>query len=372
MGKKPVRGLIQTIRLLRFDKALLTAVFAISCFGLLMVYDASVVEALRVFHDKYHFIRLQFVWFIAGWIVALSVFLMPVSLLKKAASLMMAVTVVMLIAVLIPGLSERVQGARRWLNIGGLAVQPSEICKYAYVLYLARWLENKGNLLSFLTISLIVLALVVLQPDFGTAAVIVGTGFFLYFLSGAPIFCLLVTSLFGLFGGLLLILSSSYRKARLLTFLNPTRDPLGTSYHLRQILIAIGSGGLWGLGLGKSRQKHQFLPEATTDSIFAIIAEETGFLGATILVLVFLFIIYRGFQISRKAKDTFSKLTAAGITSWLGLQVLINLSAMVSLVPLTGLPLPFISYGGSSLMISFIAIGTLLNISQQASMNAKL
>jgi len=166
-------------------------------------------------------------------------------------------------------------------------------------------------------------------------------------------------------GGAGLIFFSSYRRERLLSFLNPSRDPLGTSYHIRQILIAIGSGGLFGVGLGQSRQKYEYLPEATTDSIFAVIAEELGFVGAVCLLALFLLMIWRGMKIAKEAPDDFGRLLAVGIISWIGFQALVNLSAMVAIVPLTGVPLPFISYGGSSLVLSLTAMGILVNISKQ-------
>jgi cell division protein FtsW len=165
-------------------------------------------------------------------------------------------------------------------------------------------------------------------------------------------------------GGVGLIFFSSYRRERLLTFLNPGRDPLGASYHIRQILLALGSGGLWGLGLGQSRQKYEYLPAVMTDSIFAVIGEELGFIGGAAILLAFLFIIWRGFKIAQGAPDRFGQLLAVGITAWIGLQALINLAAMVALVPLTGVPLPFISYGGSSLVVTLAGMGILINISK--------
>ena len=204
----------------------------------------------------------------------------------------------------------------------------------------------------------------ILEPDLGTAVVIISTGFLVYFFSGAPLLVITAVGITGLLTGSALTLSSAYRRARLLTFFNPTADPLGSSYHIRQILIAIGSGGLLGLGLGQSRQKYAYLPEATTDSIFAIIGEEIGFIGAVLIIGLFLLIIYRGFTIARSAPDRFSQLLAGGIISSLALQTCINLASIVALVPLTGVPLPFISYGGSSLITHLAGIGILLNISR--------
>ncbi len=199
----------------------------------------------------------------------------------------------------------------------------------------------------------------------GTAFIIIAVSLAVYFISGAAIkqfLALLPVSIVGVVG---LALSAPYRFRRLTTFLNPGSDPLGASYHIRQILIGLGSGGLFGVGLGKSRQKFAYLPEATTDSIFAIIAEELGFIGASILILIFFLLIYRGFKISQKAPDNFGKLLGSGITAWIAIQTLVNLSSMVALVPLTGIPLPFISYGGSSLVVIMTASGILLNIERE-------
>ena len=208
------------------------------------------------------------------------------------------------------------------------------------------------------------MGLVMLQPDLGTSMIIICIAFLIYYVSGAPITHLLSLGLVGSIGALGLILSSAYRKARLMTFLNPTSDPLGSSYHIRQALIAIGSGGLWGLGLGQSRQKYQFLPQVTTDSIFAIISEELGFFGASLVILAIYAIVLRGLIIAKRAPDLFSKLLATGISGWIGFQAFVNLAAMLALLPLTGMPLPFISYGGSSLIVIMAGVGLLLNISR--------
>ncbi|MEK9208389.1 MAG: FtsW/RodA/SpoVE family cell cycle protein, partial [Patescibacteria group bacterium] len=211
-----------------------------------------------------------------------------------------------------------------------------------------------------------VIFLVMLQPDMGTAVIILGEGMILYFLSGGSVWHLLSLVPVVVLGGLALIITEPYRMKRLATFLNPESGIQGASYHLRQILIALGSGGLIGVGLGNSLQKYAYLPESTTDSIFAIIGEELGFIGAVVLILILLFIIYRGFYIAVRAKDTFGKLLAGGITSFIAIQTIVNLGAQTALLPLTGVPLPFISYGGSALIINLVSIGILLNISRQS------
>jgi cell division protein FtsW len=192
----------------------------------------------------------------------------------------------------------------------------------------------------------------------------VATGFLVYLASGAKLTYLIASGILGTLSGLAMILSSDYRKQRVMTFLDPSRDPLGSSYHVMQALIAIGSGGLWGLGLGQSRQKYQFLPQVTTDSIFAIIAEETGFLGASLVIILLFLVVNRALKIAKMAPDNFSRLLSVGVACWIGIQAVVNLAAMLSLLPLTGVPLPFISYGGSSLVMTLTGVGLLLNISR--------
>jgi len=270
-----------------------------------------------------------------------------------------------LIVVLIPGVGTKVLGARRWLVVGPVRFQPAEFAKLAFVLYLSTFWSSKRSLWPFLIILVVLLGLIMLEPDLGTAVVLATTSLLVYFVSGAPLLSLALVGLVGLLGGAGLILLSPYRRERFSTFLNPTHDPLGASYHIRQILIAIGSGGWFGVGLGQSRQKYEYLPEVSTDSIFAVIAEELGFIGGLVILILFLILIWRGMKIAKEAPDEFGKILAVGLISWIGFQALVNLAAMVALVPLTGIPLPFISYGGSSLVLSLTGMGILANIARQ-------
>jgi len=337
---------------------------SLTLFGLLMVYDASVVEAYRKFGDKYFYLKNQLQWAAIGFLMLFGFARINYHRLQKLAGIGMIISLVLLFLILIPGLGIKVMGAKRWLKIGPLSLQPAELIKLTFVIYTAAWLSKKRPLFPLILVTVLVLALILLEPDLGTAVVVIGTVFLVYFASGGP---LLYLTIIGLFGGLIgsgLIWFFPYRRERLLTFLDPARDPLGASYHLRQILIALGSGGFFGLGLGKSRQKYEYLPAVTTDSIFAVIAEEIGFIGSTILIFFFLLLLWRGIKIAKQAPDRFGQLLAIGIISWLGIQTIVNLGAMVSLLPLTGVPLPFISYGGSSLVTSLTAMGILLNISQ--------
>lgn len=351
----------------KFDLWLLFCVLALTCFGILMVYDASSVSAFRDFGDKYHFLKEQARWGLVGLVSLGFASRFDYRRFYSLSPLLLLGVIFLLAAVFIPGLGIRTYGASRWLDLRFFSFQPSELVKLVLVIYLAAWFSTpeKGRLWAFLLLSGIILSLIILQPDMGTAIILALIALVLYFLSGAPLWHFALLAPLGIILGGVLVKIAPYRLQRVLTFLNPMREPLGASYHLRQILIALGLGGFWGQGLGQSRQKYEYLPESMTDSIFAIIGEELGFFGAGILILVLLFIIWRGFKLAFRAPDKFGKLLAAGITSWLGIQTFVNLSAMVSLIPLTGVPLPFISYGGSSLVVALFGVGILLNISQQ-------
>jgi len=332
--------------------------------GIIAVYDASVYEAFVEFNDKFHFARQQLIWAAVGLLLLFITSRLPTSLFKRLATPVFLLALLMMVLVLIPGLGYQVQGARRWLRLGGIQLQPSEFLKPALIFYLAAWLQEERPLLSFLFIMALVLGLTLLQPDLGTTVVLATTGFLLYYLAGANTPSILVLFLGGLALGALLILSSPYRRERLSTFLDPTQDPLGSSYHINQVLIALGSGGWTGVGLGRSRQKYRYLPEATTDSIFAIIAEETGFLGASLVIALLAALSFIGLRLAHRSENSFHQLLAGGISGWLAIQTLLNISAMVALVPLTGVPLPLISYGGSSLLTTLTSLGVLASVAR--------
>ncbi len=347
------------------DWFLIILVLGLTIFGLLMIANASVVEAYRDFGDKLYYFKLQLQWAGLGLIGFIFASFFNYRRLKSLAVPLLIASLISLGLVLVPGLGTKVMGAQRWLVVGAFRFQPAELAKLAFVFYLAAFMSQKKSLWPFLILLTLLIGLVILEPDLGTAVIIAATGLVVYFASGAPLIWLGLLGILGFLAGLGLIFSSAYRKERVLTFLDPSRDPLGASYHIRQILLALGSGGLFGLGLGQSRQKYEYLPAAATDSIFAIMAEEIGFVGALVIILVFLLLIWRGFKIAKEAPDKFGTLLATGIISWIGFQTLINLSAIVALVPLTGVPLPFISYGGSSLILIMTASGILVNISKQ-------
>lgn len=352
----------------RIDFALLISVVFLTIFGLFMIYDASSFTAFRDFSDKYHYVRGQFVWVILGFLSMGFFSFFDYKKLYNLSLPILLVAILLLILVFIPGLGLHLLGARRWINFGAFVIQPAEFVKLALAVYLASWFSHKekGRLFAFLLLLGTIVTLVMLEPDMGTTIVILLESFIVYFLSGGNIvyFAGIIPAAFAI--GYALIATSTYRLRRLQTFFNFDHTE-ETSYHIKQILIALGSGGIFGVGVGNSLQKYAYLPETTTDSIFAIIAEELGFLGAGFIIIIFVIVMWRGFVIASQAKDNFGKLLAGGIISFISIQTIINLSAQTVLIPLTGIPLPFISYGGSALIVDLTAIGILLNISKQAS-----
>ena len=297
---------------------------------------------------------------------------------KKIAVPIFFVSVIFLVLVFVPGIGSKVYGASRWLALGPFSFQPSEMAKLAIIIYLAAWLESRGThrikdvfegLLPFAGIMGLIAFLIMKQPDTGTLGVIILTSFAIFFVSGARLKHLFAMGMVGLMSLWILIKIEPYRFNRILAFLDPSADARGIGYQISQALLAVGSGGLFGVGLGHSRQKFNYLPEPVGDSIFAVMGEELGLIGGVVLVMLFVTLASRGIKIAKNAPDMFGKLLATGITMWIVLQAFINISANIALVPLTGIPLPFISYGGTSLVFLMSAIGILLNISKQANMD---
>jgi cell division protein FtsW len=351
-----------------FDFVLFCAVVFLTLFGLFMIYDASSYIAFRDFQDKYYYIKEQSINALLGMSVLLLFSFFDYKKLYNLSIPILILAILMLFAVFIPGIGVYALGANRWINLGFTVLQPAEFVKLSLAIYLSAWFstKEKGRLLAFGMLLGLVLLLIMAQPDMGTASIILFEAIVLYFLSGADIRHFFYMIPFVGVSAIILILLAPYRIARLTTFLTMGSNLESASYHVKQILIALGSGGLLGVGAGNSLQKYAYLPENVTDSIFAIIAEEFGFLGATAIIIVYLIFLWRGFFIATHARDTFGKLLAVGIISFIGIQAVINLSAMTALLPLTGVPLPFISYGGSALIVDLAAVGILLNISKQS------
>lgn len=348
------------------DLLFLGGVVLLSIFGLLMVYDASQFEAFQDLGDKYYFIKQQLIWVILGF-SALGFFsVFDYHRLQKLSPFLFLLSLVLLLLVFVPGLGFAAGGAHRWLKIAGITAQPAEIIKLSSVIFFASFFQQRVRSLPFLLIlGLIGVIVGLLQKDLGSAVVFFMISFGVYFAAGAPIIHFLTLSLVGVAGFIGFIATSAYRKQRVMAFLDPFTDPQGFSYHISQVLIALGSGGLFGVGVGQSRQKFAYIPEVTTDSIFSIVGEEFGFLGGITLIALIGFVVLRGIAIAQSAPDNFGRLLAIGLTLWIGSQAAVNLAAMVSLIPLTGVPLPFISYGGSALLANLVAVGILLNISKQ-------
>jgi cell division protein FtsW len=352
----------------KVDLLLLSVVTFLTLFGLLMVYDASSIRSFVDFNgDKYHYLRDQATWVVLGFIALFLFSRFDYHKYYYLALPILLLALVSLILVFLPGIGAGAKGAHRWIDLHFVTLQPAEFVKLSLAIYLAAWFskKEKERFLSFALLLGAVLFLVILEPDLGTASIILAEAGIIYFLSGGNLKHFLISiPVIGLLW-LLLIKIEPYRAARLFSFLNVDKSLEAVDYHVKQILIALGSGGLIGLGIGNSKEKYGYLPESMTDSIFPIIAEEIGFIGANIVILLYIIIIWRGFYIAIKAKDPFGRLLAAGIISFIGVQAIINLGAMTMLFPLTGVPLPFISYGGSALVIDMVSIGILLNISKQ-------
>lgn len=344
------------------DRSFLIHILIFVFVGLVAVADASAPQALSAYGDKFFLFKQQLIWAGIGLAVLFASSLVPYKFWEKMATPFFFVSLALLLLVLLPNFGFKAFGARRWIPLGFFSLQPSELIKLSLAMYLAKVASKNKNTLSYFMPVVITCGLIMLQPDLGTTLVIAIMAFSQIFVSGVNLLHLAGALLIGGFGTLGLILSSTYRKERLLTFFEMTRDPLGKSYHIRQILLGLGSGGVFGVGLGASRQKYLFLPEASTDSIFAVIAEELGVFGSIAIIALFGFFVYKGLKIAISAPDKFSQVLAIGITSWIGSQAFLNIGSMVALVPLTGIPLPFISYGGSSLVMIMGACGILLNI----------
>lgn len=355
------------------DYILIFAVIALIIFGLVILASASAVLSQKNFGQSYYFLKHQvFYGFFIGlvfWFIGQKIYYKRWA---KLTPLFLLITLALLVLVFAPQIGYQYGGARRWIVLGPFSVQPAEIAKLTFILYLAALLHKKKEkvtdvsqgLIPFLIITAIIGVLIILQPDIGTLGIIALSAGLIYFTAGGKISHLIGVGLLGLAVLFILIQTESYRLNRLIVYLNPEQDLQGIGYQINQALLAIGSGGLFGRGLGHSLQKWQYLPEPINDSIFAIAAEELGLTGASILIILFLIFAWRGFKIAKKAPDVFGRLTAVGITGWLVFQAFINMAAISGLIPLTGVPLPFISYGGSAMVVSLAGVGILANVSK--------
>lgn len=347
--------------------------FLLSAFGLLMIYSSSHIWSEYKFNDPYYYVRHQLIFFFIGLILIYFIRKIDYKLYYKYSNIILLGSVILLVLVLIPGLGQVRNGSRSWFGIGSLGIQPSELAKISLIIFTAKYLSKsektikffKNGTLPILLIIFLFFGLIMLEPDFGTGMVIVMSLMFMLFISNIKLSFFGIMGTLGLGGIVALIIIAPYRLARILSFLNPWSDPLGSGFQIIQSLYAIGPSGLFGKGLGNSVQKHFYLPEPQTDFIFAIISEEFGFLGIMILSILFLTLFYNTIKISLNQKDLFAKYLSFGLIIEIIFQTILNISVVIGLVPVTGVTLPFISYGGSSLLISMISIGIILNISRE-------
>jgi len=361
------------------DYFLLGLIFFIVLFGLVMLSSASSVESFRRYSDTYYLFRHQLINGLLPGLILFFIFSrVNFRFWEKFSVWFFVLSLILLLAVFIPGIGSGHGGATKsWINVMGLfSFQPSEIVKLFLILSLSSWFSYRGEerngdfwngLIPFAIALGLISLLVVLQPDIGTLVVIVTIALIIYFTAGARLSHILGLLLVGLGGFGILIAQAPYRAQRLMTFLHPELDPQGIGYHINQAFLAIGSGGLFGLGFGQSRQKFAYLPEVMGDSIFAVIAEELGFFFTASLIILFLLLAWRGLKLAKIINDDYARLVVVGIISWFTFQAFLNIAAMIGLMPLTGIPLPFISYGGTALATALAATGILANISRFAS-----
>lgn len=357
------------------DYGFIVILFLIVTFGFVMLSSASVSLSFEKYNDSYYLLKHQLFWGLIPGILAFVFFsFFDYKIFKKLSFWMLVASIGLLVLVFIPHIGAGYGTARSWINIFGASFQPSELVKLTFLIYLASWLETHGHkkagdfsegLMPFLSVLGVIVVLLFLQPDLGTMTIIALISLTVYFVGGANLLHMIGVGAASLVGLFVLIKIAPYRAARLSIFLHPELDPQGIGYHINQAFLAIGSGGIWGRGFGMSRQKFQYLPEVAGDSIFAIIAEELGFIFATLLIIGYLSLMVRGLKIAQKAPDVFGKHLVIGVTAWILIQSFVNIGAMVGLLPLTGVPLPFVSYGGTSMAVLLGACGIVVNVSRQ-------
>jgi cell division protein FtsW len=355
------------------DKPLIFIVGAIIIFGIVMLSSASSVISYNTYHDSYYLFKHQLFGLVLGLAAAWFFSRIDYQVWRKYALWMLIASIGLLLLVFIPGLAGTWGTSRSWINVFGYSLQPSEFVKITFLIYLAAWLEGRKKQLAevsrgigpFVAILGVIALLMILQPDMGTLTIIALASLIVYFIGGGSIKHLIILMLLGLTALIVMINIYPYQANRFKCMMDPSYAPQKECYQINQSLIAIGSGGFLGRGLGASRQKFLYLPQAQNDAIFPIISEETGFIFSAGLILLYLALFYRGFYIAKHASDDFGKILAIGIVSWIVLQALINIGGMVNIMPMTGVPLPMISYGGSAMLVALASIGILINISKQ-------
>lgn len=342
------------------------------CIGVVMIYSASSIYAWEMYKDSFFFLKRHLSFIVIGTVFTILVMGIDYKRLRKWARPLLLISIFLLLLVLIPGIGREVAGARRWFRFKFISFQPSELTNLAIIIYVADFISRKGNTFrtfwrGFLPIMFVlglVTLLILMQPDLGTALALGAVVFIILFVAGVRISYLLSIFLVSLPLLYILIFSVPYRKVRIMAFLNPWLDPKGSGFQIIQSQIALGSGGIFGVGLGQSRQKLFYLPAAHTDFIFSIIGEELGLLGAIAVIILFMIFIQQGFKIIKNAQDRFGYFLSLGLVLMISLKAVINIGVSCGVFPTKGLPLPFISYGGSSFIFDMISIGLLLNIAR--------
>lgn len=335
--------------------------------GIVFVFESSTAESYVTFGNQYHYLIQHVIGLGFAILAFFTGLLISPKVWIKTGFLLYIIGIILLILVFVPGIGLSLNGARRWISIAGIGFQSVEFFKFALIAFYSSWLNKHQRFGPFLFLTAIPAVLVILQPDLGSLLVVCAIATTLYFVSGGKMKNLFILGGIALPLLILAIVSSPYRLKRVTTFLNPESDPLGASFHIRQITLALGRGGLTGQGIGESKQKYSYIPEASTDSIFAIIAEEIGFLGSLVIFAIYGIFLYSAYKlVANSEQPPAIQLLGLGIVLWIGLQLVLNLSAVVGLVPLTGVPLPFISYGRSSLVMVLFATGILLRIGKES------
>ncbi|MCX6761157.1 MAG: putative peptidoglycan glycosyltransferase FtsW [Candidatus Nealsonbacteria bacterium] len=365
------------------DYFLLAIITILMLFGIVVLASVSSAYSFRKFDNTYYYLKHQILFgLLPGLFFGFLAFKTKLSFLKKSSPLLLLGTLILMVMVFLPGIGMKSGDSARWINLRIFTFQPSELLKLVSIIYFATWLESRvkkeekplkrkifsfdRTFISFSMIIGIIALLLFFQSNISTLGVIAITAFLMYFSMDTPVFHSVAIILLGSGALMVLIKLAAYRVRRLAVFLNPDLDPMGMGYQLKQALFAIGSGGITGVGLGMSAQKSGFLPQTISDSIFAVFAEEAGFVGAIFLIVLFLLFAFLGFRVAKRSQDDFSRLAALGITFWIIIQAFVNIGAMIGLLPLTGIPLPFIGYGGSALALELIGMGILLNISKNS------
>lgn len=359
------------------DYILVSLIIILLVFGLVVLASASVVISQENFQENYHFLKHQLFYSLAVGLIAFLVCQrIDYRYWQKIAFFLLIASIIILSLVFVPGLGGEQDQARRWIYLGPFSFQPFELVKLTFIIYLAAVLSRPGrnvqriireSLVPFSIFFAAIAGLVISQPNFSALSILVLLALVIYFLAGIKIWHLLIGGSICLAGLSVLVKTSVYRTDRLMVFLHPELDPQGIGYQINQAVLAISSGGLWGLGLGHSVQKWKYLPEPIGDSIFAITAEELGLIGGGLMIILFVFLAIRGLKIARRAPNRFGYLLAGGVTSWLIIQVFINIATISGIIPLTGLPLPLVSYGGSAMIANLAGLGILVNISKHTS-----